>query len=151
MDRAWQSLLLQEKNVNNHSQQHKQAPMNKTDAESLQRREYFSGQADAGLRDWKDVLRVCWKARHRGARGQQLNHLCEQVESDIKHLTWKGQRALNQQPKPLGMGGGSGWWGRGRNKQEKSCWNHFRGKKLNFEVFFLLFIIRFGKSCRSET
>lgn len=37
--------------VNNHSQQHEQAPMNKTDAESLQRREYFSGRVDAGLRD----------------------------------------------------------------------------------------------------
>lgn len=54
------------------------------------------------------MLRVCWKARHRGARGQQLNHLCERVESDIKHLTWNGQRALNQQPKPLGGGGGVG-------------------------------------------
>lgn len=37
--------------VNNHSQQHEQAPMNKTDAESLQRREYFSGRVGAGLRD----------------------------------------------------------------------------------------------------
>lgn len=44
------------------------------------------------------------KARRRGARGQQLNHLSERVESDIKHLTRNGKRALNRWPKP---GGGS--------------------------------------------
>lgn len=43
----------------------------------------------------------------RGARGQQLNHLSERVESDIKHLTRDGQRALNRWPKPSAAKEGS--------------------------------------------
>lgn len=50
------------------------------------------------------VQNVCLKAMQFSARGQQLNHLSERVESEIKHLTWDGRWALIRQPSRSGAG-----------------------------------------------
>lgn len=81
--------------------------MHKTDVESLQRREYFrSTQVCVTESTNRRVKFLLEQHRHRGARGQQVNHLGERVESDIKQLTRNGRRALNRWPKPSAAGGG---------------------------------------------
>lgn len=88
---------------------------------------------DAGFA-WQRQRKTRLRAEHVRAWGQQLNHLSERVESDIKHLTWDGRRALNQQPRPsatAGSGGEEKEEERMKTRRRKGkWWDHCRNPKL---------------------